>query len=106
MHGCDDTHLSLAQWTLPSGRSWPRGGVWGGRAVAYNTRSHMAAPSVCEVQVCEGAGLTIEARKGSIQTCSWPCDGHAGLLREHGTTLFYILTRRKRCVLWPSVIMT
>lgn len=78
----------------------------GGRAVAYNTRSHMAAPSVCEVQVCEGAGLTIEARKGSIQTCSWPCDGHAGLLREHGTTLFYILTRRKRSVLWPSVIMT
>ena len=25
MHGCDDTHLALAQWAPPSGRSRPRG---------------------------------------------------------------------------------
>ncbi len=35
------------------------------------------------------------SKKGSIQTCSWPSKGHAGLLRDvvrHGTTLFYILS--------------
>jgi hypothetical protein len=27
----------------------------------------------------DNQGRGIDARKGSIQTCSWPCEGHAGL---------------------------